>query len=119
MSAPSDFWPSCGHHLLDRDDAGGLRVTDEFLKAYLARPELMPPTEACLAERTLHRALLAARAQQIRLFRLTFRDPADVIEQVRGDAVYLLLTTTTVELLRLKPQNLVAGLPIRRVEAVN
>ena len=26
---------SCGHHLLDRDDGGGLVVTDEFLKAYL------------------------------------------------------------------------------------
>ena len=27
----SDFWLSCGHHLLDRDVGGGLVVTDEFL----------------------------------------------------------------------------------------
>src|SRR5499426_2561851 len=54
----SDFWLSCGHHLLDRDDGGGLVVTDEFLKAYLARPELAPPPDACIAERTLHAALL-------------------------------------------------------------
>jgi hypothetical protein len=53
-----DFWLSCGHHLLDRDDGGGLLVTDEFLKAYLARPELAPPPDACAAERTLHAALL-------------------------------------------------------------
>jgi hypothetical protein len=53
-----DFWLSCGHHLLDRDDGGGLVVTDEFLKAYLARPELTPPPDACIAERTLHAALL-------------------------------------------------------------
>ena len=53
-----DFWLSCGHHLLDRDDGGGLLVTDEFLKAYLARPELAPPPDACLVERTLHAALL-------------------------------------------------------------
>jgi hypothetical protein len=53
-----DFWLSCGHHLLDRDDGGGLIVTDEFLKAYLARPELAPPPDACIAERTLHAALL-------------------------------------------------------------
>ncbi len=33
-----DFWLSCGHHLTDRDTDGGLLVTDEFLKAYLARP---------------------------------------------------------------------------------
>jgi len=54
-----DFWLSCGHHLLDRDAGGGLLVTDEFLKAYLARPELAPPPEACVVEKTLHAALLA------------------------------------------------------------
>ena len=55
----SDFWLSCGHHLLDRDDdGGGLVVTDDFLKVYLARPELIPPPEACAVERTLHAALL-------------------------------------------------------------
>src|SRR3954452_25594993 len=52
-----DFWLSCGHHLLDRADGGGLLVTDEFLKAYLARPEVVPPPEACEAERALYSAL--------------------------------------------------------------
>lgn len=55
----TDFWLSCGHHLTDRDDGGGLLVTDEFLKVYLARPELSPPPEACAAERGLHATLLA------------------------------------------------------------
>jgi hypothetical protein len=55
----NDFWISSGHHLLDRDKGGGLRLTDEFLKLYLARPELLPPPEACAVERTLHAALLA------------------------------------------------------------
>jgi hypothetical protein len=55
----NDFWLSCGHHLLDRDEGGGLTVTDDFLKVYLARPELIPPPEACAVERTLHGALLA------------------------------------------------------------
>jgi hypothetical protein len=58
-SANKDFWLSCGHHLLDRDAGGGLVATDEFLKVYLARPELTPPPEACVAERTLYAALLA------------------------------------------------------------
>jgi hypothetical protein len=53
-----DFWPSCGHHLLDRDEGGGLVVTDDFLKVYFARPELTPPPEACVVERALHAALL-------------------------------------------------------------
>jgi len=55
----TDFWLSCGHHLLDRDEGGGLVVTDDFLKVYLARPELIPPPEACAVERTLHGVLLA------------------------------------------------------------
>ena len=55
----NDFWISCGHHLLDRDTGGGLLVTDEFLKVYMARPEMIPPPEACAVERTLHGALLA------------------------------------------------------------
>ncbi|MFY9958047.1 DUF6352 family protein [Bradyrhizobium sp.] len=54
-----DFWISCGHHLLDHNASGGLVVTDEFLKAYFARPELMPPEDACAIERRLHRELLA------------------------------------------------------------
>ena len=59
MSERRDFWLSCGHHLLDRGQDGGLVVTDEFLKAYLARPEMVPPEDACAAERALHQALLA------------------------------------------------------------
>ena len=54
-----DFWLSCGYHLLDRDEGGGLVVTDEFLKTYFARPEMMPPPDACGAEKSLHKTLLA------------------------------------------------------------
>jgi Family of unknown function (DUF6352) len=61
-----DFWLSCGHHLLDRDADGMLLVTDAFLKAYLARPELAPPPEACAAERALHAALLQNPRRRVR-----------------------------------------------------
>jgi uncharacterized protein DUF6352 len=54
----NDFWIACGYHLLDHNASGGLVVTDEFLKAYFARPELMPPDDACEVERRLHRELL-------------------------------------------------------------
>jgi hypothetical protein len=54
----TDFWLSSGHILLERGDHGGLILTDEFLKAYLARPELLPPEEACAAERRLHASLM-------------------------------------------------------------
>jgi Family of unknown function (DUF6352) len=65
VSVSRDFWPACGHHLLDRDAAGRLLVTDEFLKAYLARPELVPPPEACATERQLHHALLRDPRQPV------------------------------------------------------
>jgi hypothetical protein len=55
----TDFWHSCGHHFLDRDESGGYVVTDDFLKVYLARPELIPPPDACAAERALYAALIA------------------------------------------------------------
>jgi hypothetical protein len=54
-----DFWHSCGHHFLERDDSGGHVVTDDFLKVYLARPELIPPPDCCAAERDLHAGLIA------------------------------------------------------------
>jgi len=62
----NDYWLSCGHHLLDRDARGRLAVTDEFLKVYLARPELAPPAEACAAEQTLHAALLKNPRRPVR-----------------------------------------------------
>ena len=54
-----EFWVSSGHHLTRRTPGGGLEVSDELLLAYLARPELKPPPEACAAERALHAALMA------------------------------------------------------------
>jgi Family of unknown function (DUF6352) len=65
LSDTRDFWLSCGHHLLDRGEDGGLVVTDEFLKAYLARPEMTPPPDACKAERALHRNLLVDPRQPV------------------------------------------------------
>ncbi len=54
-----EFWVSSGHHMTRRRDDGGLAVTDELLLAYMARPELKPPPEACPAERALHGGLLS------------------------------------------------------------
>src|SRR5437870_5647519 len=74
----NDFWISCGHHLLDRNDSGGLVVTDEFLKAYFARPGLMPPEDACAVEQRLHRELLAAPRRAV--------SPSEVTEIADSDA---------------------------------
>jgi len=74
----TDFWLSCGHHLTDRGAGGGLLVSNEFLKAYLARPELNPPEEACAAERRLHGALLADPRRRV--------DPAEIERIADADA---------------------------------
>src|SRR5215467_4092699 len=76
----ADFWLSCGHHLLDRDDGGGLLVTDEFLKAYLARPELAPPPDACSAERSLHAALLGDPRRPVTSAEIAAISDADACE---------------------------------------
>jgi Family of unknown function (DUF6352) len=54
----AEFWLTSGFHLLQQDDAGRLKLTPEFLRAYLMRPELQPdergdPAERVLAERFL------------------------------------------------------------------
>jgi hypothetical protein len=54
-----EFWVASGHHLTRRADHGGLVATPELIMAYLARPELMPPADACEAERNLHASVLA------------------------------------------------------------
>jgi Family of unknown function (DUF6352) len=74
----TDFWLSCGHHFLDRDASGGYVVTDEFLKIYLARPEVIPPSDACPAEQNLHGSLLANLRHPI--------EPSDIAAIIDSDA---------------------------------
>jgi hypothetical protein len=80
MSEMPDFWLACGHHLLDKDEHGRLLVTDEFLKAYLARPEIVPPEDACSAELALHRALLSNPRQPVEPSRIAVLADADARE---------------------------------------
>lgn len=61
----SDFWLSSGHHLVDRDADGCLVATDELLKAYLARPEILPPDDACIIERAIHQRLMRVPREAI------------------------------------------------------
>jgi Family of unknown function (DUF6352) len=51
------FWLHSGLALLEADEHGGLLVTDEFLRAYLARNELALVEESCDAEKALHAQL--------------------------------------------------------------
>jgi hypothetical protein len=53
------------------------------------------------------------------LYRLTFRAPEVVLEKAKGEPIYLILAMTPDRRLRMKPQNLVVGLPIAYLEAVS
>ena len=57
-SAVPDFWANSGFRLLERDADRHLRVTDEFLRAYLNRPEMAPLDESSPEERVLHAMLV-------------------------------------------------------------
>ncbi len=75
-----DFWLSCGHHLLDVGDGGGLVVTDDFLKVYFARPELAPPPDACVVEKTLYAALIAEPRRPVEADEIAAIEDADARE---------------------------------------
>jgi hypothetical protein len=53
-----DFWTSSGYRLLTHDESG-LRLTDAFLRQFLARPELEPDEESCANERALYAIVMA------------------------------------------------------------
>jgi hypothetical protein len=60
-----------------------------------------------------------ATARVVGLFRLGFREPRLVLDKVKGESIYLVLAMTREHLIRMKPQNLVTGLPIKHLEAVS
>ena len=61
----ADFWPSCGYGLLDHTADGRLRITDEFLRSHLARRELAPAAQSCVAELHLHRRLMSSPRETV------------------------------------------------------
>src|SRR3954451_4950918 len=107
-----EFWVASGHHLTRRADHGGLVATPELIMAYLARPELMPPADACEAERNLHASLLAdplrpvskadiaavadAAARENWAFIMSFRDR--LISAPSLEAVYVALASKGADL---------------------
>ncbi len=56
-------------------------------------------------------------ARILGLFRLEFRDPSAMLERVAGRPVYLAMAMDRENRLRLKPQNLLLGLPLRQDRA--
>ncbi len=53
-----DFWTTSGYNTLLKNDHGWLRVTPDYLRLLLGRPELAPIIESGKNERALHAALI-------------------------------------------------------------
>jgi len=60
-----DFWRDSGYHLLGATAEGRLAVSDDFLRAYLMRPEVRPVAESCAAERALHESLMTEPRREV------------------------------------------------------
>ena len=54
----NDFWLTSGWHLFDQNDEGHLVPTEDFMRAYFYRPEVVPIEESCEAETNLHKKLV-------------------------------------------------------------
>lgn len=68
-----DFWKSAGYQLVERDERGWLKVTPEYIRAYLQRPELRPIDTSC--------------DEEIRLFEDLLQDPELAVREERLDGL--------------------------------
>ncbi|MGC2518028.1 MAG: DUF6352 family protein [Burkholderiales bacterium] len=78
-----DFWRNSGFHLLERDGEGRLAVTDDFLRAYLLRPEVRPIDESGPNEIALHEALVEEPRRAVDADTLARIEDADARDNYR------------------------------------
>ena len=55
----------------------------------------------------------------VALFQLVFSDHTAIIDGRMNEPVYLILAASPEQILRMKPQNLVTGLPVKHLEAAS
>ncbi|MFQ5955890.1 MAG: DUF6352 family protein [Kiloniellales bacterium] len=79
----ADFWRNSGYHLLRRDKDGKLVVGDDFLRAYLRRPEMRPVEDSGAAERALHARLLESPRMAVPEARIAAIEDADARDNYR------------------------------------
>ncbi|MEM7041889.1 MAG: DUF6352 family protein [Pseudomonadota bacterium] len=84
----AEFWRSAGWHLTERGDDGRIKATDDWLRAYLHRPELALVEESCPAEHALHQKLVEEPRAEIAERDLGGLADADVAANYRIYATY-------------------------------
>src|SRR5688572_7303695 len=78
-----DFWRNSGFHLLERDPAGRLRVSDDFLRAYYLRPEVHPVEESGEGELKFHESLMSEPRRAVPEKELEAIEDADARDNYR------------------------------------
>lgn len=78
-----DFWKSAGMSLLNVGADGRLHVTADYVRAYLARPELQPIESSCAAEVQLFEDLLADPFRPVEEARIAALDDKDAADNYR------------------------------------
>ncbi len=76
----ADRWVASGHIFCDPTPEGRLLATPGLWRAFLARPELVPPAEACAAERRLHASLLSEPLRPVAAAEIGALEDADAQE---------------------------------------
>jgi hypothetical protein len=76
----ADYWLASGHIFCDPTPEGRLLATPALWRAFLARPELVPPEEACAAERRLHASLLSEPLRPVAAAEIAALEDADARE---------------------------------------
>lgn len=74
------FWQSSGFNTLTKNDHGWLRVTPDYLRLILQRPELAPIAESGAQERALHASLIDDPKRVVSAEALTAIEDADARE---------------------------------------
>lgn len=65
MASMDYFWPSSGFGEIERNERGWLLPTDNYLRRFLARPELALVPESCKAELALHAGLVDSPSRSV------------------------------------------------------
>ena len=78
-----DFWQSSGYQTLQRNDHGWLRVTPDYLRWLLARPELAPINESGPRERAMHASFIDDPQRAVIESELAAVEDADTRENYR------------------------------------
>jgi hypothetical protein len=105
-------------HLLGIDVA--IEPLDELREARLSWYVGLDSEATRIGDRLWHGETLdeGTAGRVIGLFRLDFLDTALVADALEREPIYLILAMTPDRIVRMKPQNLLTGLPISHPEAV-